>query len=438
MATLASIEAPVDTGFLDAAAVSAFDALMHRDRVSESEVSQVLRTIRQSINRLQAMELTAISLAQRSQMGTADGMTGVSAWVARESRQTGAEAARNVRLAALLEGLPNAETALGEGLISVQHAQVIADATKQLPPDLDPSERAQVEAALTEQAKRVDPTTLRKTSRRAIEIAGRSVEEADAHENQMVRTAEEVALLKTKLSMHDNDDGTTVTGYFTVPTFAGSILRKAVQQITAPRRATLRSAHEDGRTWIQSEDSAGDWTHKYGLALVELLEHLPTDRLHTKVAATVVVTMDVEQLRAEVVAAGVAAPGLKVAHTDIGVGLSAGKARQLACNAGLVPAVLNGASVPLDLGRTNRFFSEGQRTMLASKYETCAAAGCDRPYSWSELHHQHPWQHGGDTDLDQAIPLCWFHHRKIHDPGFVNTITAKPGGTKRVIFRQRT
>ncbi len=190
-----------------------------------------------------------------------------------------------------------------------------------------------------------------------MEIAGRSIVEADAHENQVVRAAEEVALAKTRLSMHDNDDGTT-------------------------------SGH-----------------------------------LHAKVAATVIVTMGLDQL----------CWPLKVAGTDVGVDVSAEKARKLACNAGIVPAVLGGRSVPLDLGRERRLFSDAQRTMLATQYDSCAPAGCDRPFAWAELHH-HPWQHGGNTDLDQAIPLCSFHHRLIHHDGYLHTITRRSGGTRRVAF----
>lgn len=116
--------------------------------------------------------------------------------------------------------------------------------------------------------------------------------------------------------------------------------------------------------------------------------------------------MDVDQLRGE----------LRVAGTDIGVDLSAGKARQLACSAQILPAVPNGAAVPLDLGRANRIFSDAQRTMLAAPYESCATVGCDRPYAWSELHHQQHWEHGGTTDLDRAIPLYWRHHRTSTTP----------------------
>ncbi len=427
MATLLGIETPAGTGLLDLAAVDSLDALLQRERVSESEVAESLRTIRRSVNQLRALEFKAISAARRSRVGSADGLTDAGAWLARESRQSGTEAARSVRLASSLEALRTAGDALADGSISVQHAEVIANAAKQLPAGLSAAQRDRVETVLTEQAKAVDPVTLRKASRRAVEIAGRPAVEADGQENQLVHTAEEVALLKTRLSMHDNEDG-TITGHFTVPTFAGTVLRKAVQQITAPRREAVRAAHEDGRTWTKTEDHGADWPHKYGLALVELLEHLPTDRLHTKVAATVVVTMDLERLRR----------GLKVAKTDIGQDISAEKARQLACNAGLVPAVLDGASVPLDLGRANRFFSEAQRTVLATRYDSCAAAGCDRPYAWSELHHQIPWQHGGETDLDQAIPLCGFHHRMIHHEGYCHQIGREPDGTKRVLFRERS
>lgn len=296
MAALTSIEPSVSTELLNPAAVDSLTSLLQRDGSTEAQVAASLRAIRQSVNQLQALELMAISAAQRSRAGEADGLVSPGAWLARESRQGSAEAAKSVQLASSLETLHQTGDALATGSISVKHAEVIAQAAKQLPAELSVAERDRVEAALTEQAKQMDPVTLRKASRRAVEIAGRSIVEADRHENSVVRTAEELALLKTRLSMHDNEDG-TISGHFTVPTFAGAVLRKAVQQISAPRREAVRAAHEDGRTQTRDEDHDADWPHKYGLALVELLEHLPTDRLHGKVAATVVVTMDLDQLR---------------------------------------------------------------------------------------------------------------------------------------------
>ncbi len=199
-----------------------------------------------------------------------------------------------------------------------------------------------------------------------------------------------------------------MSGHFVVPSLAGSVLRKVIDQLTAPRR---------GRVGSRVDAQAGptgrllDRAQRAGQAFTELLEHLPTDRLHGKVAATVVVTIAHEKLLGALGAAGV----------DTGDALSAGQARRLACGAGLLPAVLGGASQVLDAGRTQRLFTETQRTVLATQHTSCAADGCDRPFAWCELHHKRPWSHGGRTDLADAVPLCWFHHRRIHDRGYTHT-----------------
>ena len=109
---------------------------------------------------------------------------------------------------------------------------------------------------------------------------------------------------------------------------------------------------------------------------------------------------------------------LKTANLDTGHTISAGEARRLACNAGLLPAVLGGASVALDLGREHRLFTEPQRLATGLQHHTCAAQDCQRPFAWTELHHHQPWSHGGRTDLRNAVPLCHYHHQRIHDPDF--------------------
>ncbi len=136
-------------------------------------------------------------------------------------------------------------------------------------------------------------------------------------------------------------------------------------------------------------------------------------------------------------------PSAGAATTDTGTLLSASAARRIACQAGILPAVLGGPGQILDLGRHHRFFSDPQRTALSVIYDTCAAEGCDRPFAWSELHHQHPWSKGGLTDLDLAIPLCGYHHRLIHDPRHRHHIsTDNPDGhdtrgAKTVHFHER-
>ena len=56
--------------------------------------------------------------------------------------------------------------------------------------------------------------------------------------------------------------------------------------------------------------------------------------------------------------------GRGVAVPEVGGGISAGEVRRLACAAGIVPMVLGGDSVPLDLGREQRLFSRGQKIAI--------------------------------------------------------------------------
>ncbi len=409
-------------------------AHLTRPRPTAGEAARALREVDRAIARLQAVRLGLVAAADAADAAAQSGLSGTGAWLAAQTREGAAQAAADVRLAvALAEELPATRAALQAGEVSTEHASVIAAAAAQLPAQVTDGDRAAIETALVRQARLLDPPRLRRAARRALAAAGRAQAEVDAHEDSMLRSQEERALARTRLSLHDNQDGTT-TGHFTVPTLAAQILKKAVQQIASPRRFADRAAQRGAVTASAQREAFApvDWAQRYGHALVELLEHLPTDRLAGKVAATVVVTMDHEQLR------DLLNERPRLAHLDTGEDLSASEARRLACNAGIVPAVLGGASLPLDLGRANRFFTEHQRVALATAYDSCAAIDCDRPFAWAELHHEEPWALGGSTDLHLAVPLCGHHHRRVHDPGYHHRIDTDSGGIKSVTFTRRT
>lgn len=366
-----------------------------------------------AIRRLQALKLRVLAAADTADVSAQTGLVDTGAWLAKHTHTAGPAAAGQVALAQDLASLPATTAAIDSGGLSVEHASVIAQTTRRLPASLTAHQRDQVEAKLVGLAGQLDPPALRRRARRVLhDIASR--EEAEQHHAEQLRDEEQRALARTRLVLHNNSDGTT-SGHFTVPTLAGSILRKVLQQMTSPRRQRATPRPTEGEVL--------DHAHAHGLAFVELLEHLPTDRLHGKVAATVVVTLQHRQLLADLASAGV----------DTGAELSPGDARRLACGAGVLPAILAGASLPLDLGRTQRFFTEAQRTALATHHTTCAAQHCDRPFAWTELHHQQPWSKGGRTDLADAIPLCGWHHRRIHDPGYSHS--RQPDG--KVTFHRR-
>ena len=423
---------PVATGIAEVHAV--LDQIEARPRPG-SVTGRDLAEVERAIARMESVKLTMVAAADRAQVGTESGMTGTSAWLAAHTRSGGAKAAADTALATALDSsLPLTREALSEGVVSTAHAAVIAGTTSRLPESLSDSERTRIESSLVAQARHLSPGRLRRVARRALLVAERSA--AEAHEDAELRAEEARAEARVRLTMHDNGDG-TVTGRFTVPALAGAILRKTIQQIASPRRQAVRAA-------VSEQTSAGgechgpqgsadvsgdgvDWAHRYGHAFVELLEHLPTDQLHGKVAATVVVTIDHDRLKNT----------LGAAQLDTGHDLSASETRRLACSAGILPAVLDGSSLPLDLGRSNRFFSEAQRVALATTYDECAAEGCDRPYAWSELHHEDPWSRGGATDLHLAVPLCRWHHRRVHDPSFSHGVRTDDSGRKSVVLHRR-
>jgi hypothetical protein len=107
------------------------------------------------------------------------------------------------------------------------------------------------------------------------------------------------------------------------------------------------------------------------------------------------------------------------AMLDFGGRMSAGSLRMLACDAAVVPIVMNGAGQPLDVGRSTRVIPDGLRRAVTARDRGCAHPGCDRTPSWCEIHHIWEWEYGGPTELGNLVSLCKVHHRLIHHSGWV-------------------
>jgi hypothetical protein len=102
------------------------------------------------------------------------------------------------------------------------------------------------------------------------------------------------------------------------------------------------------------------------------------------------------------------------AALEFGGALTPHALRRLACDAAVIPVVLDSKGVPLDVGRGTRTIPDGLRRAVTVRDGGCAWAGCDRPPSWCEVHHVQEWQHGGATTLGNLVMLCAVHHRLIH------------------------
>ncbi len=180
------------------------------------------------------------------------------------------------------------------------------------------------------------------------------------------------------------------------------MLRKALAALAAPKH-------------VRATDGAGTYDYerptpeKLGRAFAEYVERFPAARLPRTdgLNATVIVTMTLDALLGE----------LKAAHLDTGVAVSPGQARRLACEAGIIPAVLGSRSEVLDLDRTRRFHARAQRIAMTVEQKHCQSVGCDVPAAYCHAHHDQPWSRGGHANLHDARPHCPFHHHQIHASG---------------------
>lgn len=222
----------------------------------------------------------------------------------------------------------------------------------------------------------------------------------DAAEARRLEKLEAEARSQTRLTLRRLGDGTTR-------------LLGRLPDASATRLATYLGAFANPRKAEQIDPgTTGDpftrlpYPRRLGEALCKFLETIDPTRLplHGGDATTVVVTVSLEALRAEVAAATLVGDGLVPGDDLAGDTISASDVRRLACNAEILPAVLGEQSEVLDLGRARRIFTSPQRKALLIRDRTCRAEGCDIPGTWSEAHHWVPWTSGGETDL--ATPSC--------------------------------
>ncbi len=342
-------------------------------------------------------ELEARLLAEGEHNGafTEVGATTAAAWLAHATKMTHPEARRRVKLAQQLERHDVVRDGMAAGQVLADQAAVTCAAVDELPDQ--PALRAQCEKELVTLAEHHDAKELKVLGRRVLELV--DPDAADAHEGQLLEREEKDAARATSLSMWETGDG-KVKGKFTLPALQGGMLRKALMAIAAPK-------HQ--RATGEAYDHERPTAERLGQAFAEYVARYPADKLpHAGgVNATVVVTMTLDTLLG----------GLKAATVDTGSRLSAGAARRLACEAGIVPMVLDGASRPLDIGRLNRFHTEAQRLALAVSQKHCQHPMCTVPAWLCHVHHKTQWSRGGKTNLKDAQLLCPRHHTLAHrDP----------------------
>jgi hypothetical protein len=336
-------------------------------------------------------------------------------WLAQHTRTRFADARADLALATALDReRPALAAAMREGAVTLAQAHVIHRALGALPGVVDAETVCRAEAHLVAQAGEFGPRELGRIGRRILDVVAPDV--AEAAEAARLADLEAGAAQQTRLTLRRLGDGTTrISG--------------RISDHVATRLATYLEAYANPRGAGKSKagtEKAGDavarlaYPRRMGEAFAQFLEAADPSRmpLHGGDATTVVVTVELASLQAELAAADLIGGGLVPGDDLTGDRLSAAQARRLACTAKILPVVLGGDSLPLDLGRSRRLFNAPQRKAMLVRDRTCRAEGCDVPGTWCQAHHLHPWHAGGRTDIADGALLCSHHHHRVHDDAF--------------------
>ena len=306
-------------------------------------------------------------------------LTGQSActWVASTCQISPTAAADRLCVGEQLESMPRVAEALGSGEIGYQAASVICHLQKHV---------SELEARIDEEmwignARRFsikDLSGIAASTWHAVNPDGFCLDVEENFERRQLFISETAGMYR-------------VDGW--LDSEAGAALKSAIEALAKPLGA------DDARTPRQRRaDALTEMT--YHALEAGTMPRRNGARPHINVNTTI------EGLKGELgAAASELQPGMPVSSKTV---------QRLACD-GTLARILKADSVVVDVGRATRAVSPAQWRALKARHRTCAAPGCDRPINWTSPHHVEFWCRGGKSDLHNLLPLCYFHHRLVHE-----------------------
>lgn len=451
-------QAPVDREQPVVAAVRAADAAL--DRACSSQVWQLSDDdVEAGLVAALAVEARATALqsallaeaASRGLKGRTKALS-TEGWLTDRFQLSRADAGARLRRSAAGLAHPLVTTALADAELTVEQAQVVTGVLDGLAarPEITQPDRAAAGELLVELAATLPPRELLRAGEALIERLTAAPDTDHPADEEAVAREQAAAEHAARLAERNSMRVTRKAG-------GGSRTRLELGPIGTATLAAWLSTHADalhpGNDGFEDER---DRVERRGDALVGLLDAAlgrgaemesgvpsaqgrtstptgpsPDDAVPTEPADPTEAATVRTRTRRPPVQLGVTVSSTALQQALAGAGvldhagvLSGAELRRLACDAAVIPIVLDGASMVLDLGRSRREWTPPQRRAIIVRDRGCVAPGCDRQPADCQVHHQWEWSLGGPTDVDNGALLCLYHHQQVHRQGWKLTMAA--------------
>ena len=234
------------------------------------------------------------------------------------------------------------------------------------------------------------------------------------------------------LRVWDKPDG-MLHGVFELDPENGSVFRDFMRQVAGPRLGGPRFTSEEGRAWAKAIMEDPRPTDRIlAESLIEALRIAATADSMTMVTSRepsvkIVVGMQ-DKLEPAAPSPSPSPSPLILPPTGL-VPLSGfiegtheavplSTIDRLLCTGAFTQVLTDSGGAVLDVGRQQRLFTSDQRVALAIRDGGCMMPNCNRPPSWTEVHHIDGFAEGGLTDLADGIMFCGPDHLRLHNDGW--------------------
>jgi hypothetical protein len=317
-------------------------------------------------------------LAELDELGCQDGYKTLPHWLSWRCGMTLATARDHVRVAQRLRTRPLVAAALERGEISYSKVRALM----RLEDDFD--EKLMLSYALHASASQIE--TIVRGCRRCVAVD-------EGAERQFAE--------RSFAWSYDDEGGVVFRGR--LPAEQGALVVRALEaardEIGPPPKEVA-----EGQPWDLAELTTSPAARRAD-AFVAVAQSALAERVSSADVYQVVVHVDVDALRAD-------APDGRDCRLEDGSPLPPEIARRLACDASLV-RVLESDGKTISVGRKTRTIAPAQRRALALRDKGCAFPGCCQRRH-VDAHHIEHWADGGETNLDNLVQLCRYHHGLVH------------------------